>query len=218
MSLLRDFWRDLKGNQHPADQAIFAETTNHTFNLEFPPPAFVGSHEAPIVILMANGGYKPGITEAEFPTETIQDEYRAYLRGETSTLPAHLSRYYVLGPFSAMLRDGKALLVNAVPYRSPSLSKEPINKEIAARLPSRQLHRKWLMEEVLPKARRGERFLLVHRNGWWQVPSSEASDNVLFSDPAKAEPNRPSPDREKLGLAEAWYMARGLRAALPTAR
>jgi hypothetical protein len=208
MSLLRDYWRKLDGNEHPEDRSTFAKSPHHTFNLQFPPPAFVGALDAPIVILMSNGGYKPGITEAEFPTEMVQEEYRAYLRGELKTLPCHLSKYYSLGPFSSMLREGKALMVNAVPYRSPSLSKETINREIAKQLPSLMVHQTWLMTEVLPQARRGDRFVLAHRNGWWKLPLSEASNHILFSNPVRAEPNRPSPDRDKLHLAQTWLSTR----------
>jgi len=76
-SSLRRFWARLEDSVHPDDKPIFAEYPQHTFNLKFPPPAFVGDVDAaPIVILMSNGGYKPGITEREFPDEASISEYR----------------------------------------------------------------------------------------------------------------------------------------------
>jgi hypothetical protein len=64
------------------------------------------------------------------------------------------------------------------------------------------------MQEVLPEATACRRFLLVHRNGWWQVPQRCAGPYVLFSDPARHEPGRPAPDSEKLDKTEAWLAMR----------
>jgi hypothetical protein len=205
-SLLRSFWAQLLGSIHPDDEPIFRKYPKHSFNLRFPPPAFVGDVNAPIVILMSNGGYKPGITEAEFPDEASVSEHRAFIRGETTALPSRLAYYYAAGQVGDWIATGQAVLVNAVAYRSPQLSKEPYNKDVASRLPSLAAHRRWVMKEVLPEAAGGRRFLLVHRNGWWQIPQRFFGPCVLFSDPARAEPNRPAPDREKLDQAHRWLL------------
>jgi len=203
-SSIQKFWERLPGAVHPDDEPIFAAYPHHTFNLKFPPPAFIGSVDAPIVILMSNGGYKPGITEAEFPNEKSESEYRQFIRGEVIDLPPNLSRYYVGGSFARWITNRNAVIVNAVPYRSPRLSQEPYNKRLARRLRSLEIHRQWITDEVLPEAARGRRFVLVHRNGWWEIPKSCAGPCVLFSDPANAEPNRLAPDKEKLALAQHW--------------
>lgn len=208
MSLLAEYWRRFACSEHPDDKPVFDSSPQHTFNLQFPPPAFVGRLDAPIVILMSNGGYKPGITEAEFPSREVIEGFAACLRGENSSLPPHLSSYYFRGRLGALIKDGKAVLVNAIPYRSPRLSKEPNNQAVARRLRSLEVHRTWLFREVLPAARNKDRFVFVHRNGWWSVPRSEASDFVIFSDPQLAEPNRPAPDGNKLAHAEAWLATR----------
>jgi hypothetical protein len=153
---------------------------------------------------MSNGGYKPGVTEAEFPSQDDIDEHIAYLRGERTELPALLSNYYRKGTIGRWIAEGLAVSVNVVPYRSPSLSSERENQRIAKLLPSRMAHRRWLWSEVLPAARQGLRFVLVHRNSWWQVPPTETSDTVEFSDPGRAEPNRPAPDQDRLARAKAW--------------
>ncbi|PYE40486.1 hypothetical protein DFI02_1151 [Rhizobium sp. PP-F2F-G20b] len=171
MSIIQDHWRQLVGNVHRADETAFEAAPQHTFNLSFPPPAFTGNLDAPIVVLTSNGGYKAGKTEAEFPNDEAIAEYRAYLKSEVNRLPTHLSSYYSAGPFSKMIEDGSVVLVNAVPYRSPQLSREPENRKVALRLGSLAVHRKWLLEELLPQARSGNRFVFAHRNGWWGVPS-----------------------------------------------
>jgi hypothetical protein len=210
VSRIRRFWRQLANSVHPDDEAVFRASPDHTFNLGFPPPAFIGQVDtAPIVILMSNGGYKPGQTEAEFPDASASVAYRRWLHGDISTPPHHLARYYTGGPFAEWITSGKAVVVNAVAYRSPRLSQEKSNQAVARRLPSHHLHRQWLMEDVLPAARDGKRFVLVHRNGLWNVPTANAGDCVLFSDPMRAEPNRAAPDRDKLRAAENWLQRTG---------
>lgn len=208
-SSLRKFWSQLRDSVHSEDEPIFRAHPRHSFNLRFPPPAFIGDIDAaPIIILMSNGGYKAGITEAEFPDEASVSEYRRFISGEASALPSKLANYYANGRVGDWIHSGRAALVNAVPYRSPNLSKEAYNKDVAKQLRSLVVHRRWIMNEVLPDAANGRRFVLVHRNGWWQIPQRFAGACVLFSDPARAEPNRQAPDQEKLDKAEAWLLGR----------
>ena len=209
MSTLQTFWAKLQGSVHPDDQQIFAEYPEHSFNLQYPPPAFVGDPDAPIIILMSNGGYKQGVTEAEFPDDAAVTEFREYIRGETRTLPSRLASYYARGQVGRWISDGKAARVNAVPYRSPQLSSEPLNQKVAEKLAARAVHRRWLMDEVVPEATQGRRFIFVHRNRWWDVPRSVAGPCILFSDPLRAEPNRSAPDQEKLDQAELWLRRGG---------
>lgn len=209
-SSISRFWANLDGAVHPLDRPIFDANPHHTFNLCFPPPAFVGAIDsAPIVILLSNGGYTSGVTEAEFPDTNSEADFRNYLRGEIAELPPHLASYYVNGRFSNWIKSGSAVIVNAVPYRSRRLSEEKENRRVAGMLQSLAVHRRWLTEEVLPEAREERRFVLVHRNGWWKVPDASAGRCILFSDPARAEPNRKTPDEEKLALAEQWLRRRG---------
>lgn len=208
MSLLKKHWSQINGPVHPEDAAIFQGAANHSFNLQFPPPAFVGNIDAPIIVLMSNGGYKAGLTEEEFPDAAAVEEHLAFLRGDTETMPERLSSYYRRGPFGSMLEDGSVLLINAVPYRSPQLSSEPVNKALARRLPSVDVHRQWLFGEALPEARKGARLILAHRNKWWGLPISEASDTIIFSDNRRAEPNRRAPDSQKIDWAKTWLRSR----------
>jgi len=115
-SSIRSFWAHLAGSVHPDDKAVFDRHPNHTFKLQFPPIPFVGRVDtAPIVILMLNGGYGPGETEAEFPDEAAIAEYLKYIR-EGEVPPR--GRYYTSLSYWDLIAAGKAVLVNAVSYRS----------------------------------------------------------------------------------------------------
>jgi hypothetical protein len=48
------------------------------------------------------------------------------------------------------------MLVNAVAYRSLSISKEPDNRAVAELLPSAVVHRKWRFSELLPQTEAGD--------------------------------------------------------------
>lgn len=204
-SSIRTFWQRLVGTVHPDDESVFAVHPGHSFNLDFPPPAFIGDiDEAPVIVLMSNGGFRAGVTEAEFPDAAAVSEYREWLRGYIKQMPSRLSVYYTRQAFGNWIAAGKAVLVNAVAYRSPNLSQEPTNQAVARELPSLAAHRLWLLQEALPQAAAGKGFILLHRNRWWAVPIDWAGPCVLFSDPARAEPNRRAPDSTKLEQARRW--------------
>ena len=205
-SSIRSFWAHLAGKVHPDDKAVFDRHPNHTFKLQFPPTPFVGRVDtAPIVILMLNGGYGPGETEAEFPDEPTIAEYRKYIR-EGEVPPR--GRYYKSLSYLDLIAAGKAVLVNAVPYRSAPLSEEPYNQRVAKRLASLEAHRRWLTQEVLPEAARGNRFVLAHRFGWWNIRKEEyAGASVIFS--PFPDFRREAPSNENLGRARDWLRRRG---------
>jgi hypothetical protein len=201
-SILR-FWAHLAGNVHPHDEAVFAAHPDHTFKLQFPPTLFVGHVDAPIVILMMNGSYAPGKTEDEFPKPFIA-EYIKYIReGE---VPPH-GEYYESLSYRKLINAGKAVLVNAVPYRSVKLSEEYHNRRVAKLLPSLAAHRRWLKEEVLPEAECGDRFVLAHRAfDLWDIRKEEyAGPNVIFS----PDWRRKAPSNENLRRALDWLRHRG---------
>lgn len=205
MSLLSEHWSRLTGSVHPDDEAVFARFPGHTFDLRFPPPAFVGRIDAPIVILMSNGGLGKD-TESEFPNEDAVRVFRDCLHGKRATLPPLLSTYYTSGRRGKLIREGKAVVVNAVPYRSPALSEEDRNSELAHHLVSLQVHRRWLVEELLPQARRGDRYVIAHRPGWWMLTAGHAAASVVVC--AGAEPLRKYLSRARLSHAETWLAAR----------
>ena len=158
-SSICSFWAHLAGSVHPDDNAVFDRHPNHTFKLQFPPTPFVGRADtAPVVILMLNGGYGPGETEAGFPDEAATAEYLKYIR-EGEVPPR--GRYYTSLSYWDLIAAGKAVLVNAVPYRfAGGLSK---NKGVAEQFQSLDAHRRWLTQEVLPEATVAiDLFLRIH--------------------------------------------------------
>lgn len=178
-SSIREFWRRLEGSVHPDDEKWFAAHP-HTFNLDFPPPAFLGNVDtAPIIILMANGGYDPTETPTEFQTASDHVEHRCWLSG-TGGIPSRFSPYYQRNALFPWVRDGSAVIVNAIAYRSPKISEEPHNQRVGRLLPSWRVHQQWLKEEVLPTVRSGKRRLVAHRFSLWDyLPRGEP--NVDYS-------------------------------------
>lgn len=180
-----DYWRELKGAVHPDDEAVFERFTDHGFNLDFPPPAYIGDIlNAPILILENNGGFDERSTPAEFPDAQAQKEYRELLASprRLDLSERTISPYYRSRNYTRFLRTGAAALVNGVAYRSVDGKAKRV-EELTKVLPSAKFHRKWLLEAVLPLVDRGERFLVVHRWGRWKpaVDVFRAHPNAIFS-------------------------------------
>lgn len=182
---LSEYWSQLHGAIHPTDISEFERFPDHGFNLDFPPPAFIGDVvNAPIVILENNGGYSASQTPSEFSDLDAHDEFRDMLanprpvsRNERTVSPYYLSRNY-----TQWLVDGVATLVNGVAYRSID-GKEKHVKRMTKSLPSALFHQRWLRETLLPQAERGERFVVVHRWTRWNIDAAvlRACRNVVLS-------------------------------------
>jgi len=184
---------------HPDDEAVFERFEGqHTFELAYPPPAFIGNPDAPVVVLLANGGRS---RRGEFDDPGAAGAFYAALRGEKFTLEdVHGSE-----PLRGWVAAGLAVRVNSVAYRSERLSAEPANRAVAEHLPSVALHRRWLREDVLPAARAGKRFVIAHRRGVWGLERSEASETVIFT----ANPISPQPSKAATDKAREWLAKRG---------
>lgn len=203
VSSIRQFWQGLKKSVHPDDQAIF-DANDNSFNLEYPPPAFIGDVDnAPVMVLMLNGGYDPIKTPLEFPQEADHEEYRQWLAGTRLEFPRHLSSYYtpIGSAWYSWVREGKVVIVNAVAYRSPSLSSDACNLEIAEKLPSVHLHRAWLQNEVLPQAAQEKRLVIAHRWKMWRIfPNDPPRRNVHFC----RNPQSPHLSKDMRALIDDW--------------
>ena len=191
-SMLVEHWRKLDGPVHPEDRAVF-DANSHTFNLEFPPPAFIGDVEnAPFLLLMMNGGFDASITPLEFPNEVAITKFIDRLHNPRAVQPNEISPYYESGNYGNFIANGRLALVNAVAYRSGKLSDEPWNKRVAEKLPSVALHRRWLMEQVIPEALNGRRTMIAHRQGMWKINKDQFnSPNVVFTN-SPASPYLPN--------------------------
>lgn len=182
VSSIVEHWRKLTGAVHP-DDAIALRSSLHSFNLDFPPPAYIGDIDrAPVVLLEANGGYDPGRTPREFRDPSFVTTYLDLLHNPRSVDPASIAPYYGQRNYSRLIAAGQLVLVNAVAYRSKGISTEPANKGLAEKLVSTRIHRNWLRKELLPAALRGERLVIAHRNGLWKLKSSEGPmHGVIFT-------------------------------------
>lgn len=166
---LADYWSRLENAVHPDDEATFSRLSDHGFNLDFPPPAFVGDIvNAPVIILDNNGGYKSGMTPNEFPDDEAREEFRERLTTPRPVVPTmrSMSRYYLERNYSKWLISGEAALVNGVAYRSINGEARAV-KRLTKELPSAQFHQKWLRETAAPLAVCGKRFIVVHRWTRW---------------------------------------------------
>lgn len=182
MSTLVEHWRRLEGAVHPDDARLFVSHP-HTFNLDWPPPAYVGDVDnAPVVLLMMNGGYNPSMTPREFEADGAVDRYLDMLRNPRPINPKEVSPYYDAGSYGSYIASGRLALVNAVAYRSPGLNGEPDNKRLAKLLPSTLVHLKWLRQELIPQAIAGERVVVAHRNRMWKLGRHEFDHpNIVFT-------------------------------------
>lgn len=205
--ILADYWAQLDGTIHPEDREVFRRFGPNGFNLDYPPPAFIGDVvNAPVIILNNNGGYSSK-TALEFPDAAAKDEFcdtlsypRKLDRHARSTAPYYLERNY-----SCWLISGEAALVNGVAYRSVD-SKAPGVKSLSKKLPSAQLHQTWLRDSLRPLVERGERFVVIHRRGLWNGATA-AIEHLPFTE----ESTKSSCRNEDLSPVEKAAVERFLR-------
>lgn len=181
-SLVR-FWRRLEDRVHPDDMATFKKFAGrHTFNLDYPPPAYVGDVDrAPVLLLMANGGYETEKTPAEFAEPGTAEAYRMRLHNPAPIGGSPQSQYYTGSSYSHWLADGTMALVNAVAYRSPKLSDEPHNQRILPQLASVRATRDWLLNEVVREVEKDRRMVVVHRWKGWDIACLRSTPGFFWS-------------------------------------
>ncbi|KUF10415.1 hypothetical protein AVJ23_13540 [Pseudoponticoccus marisrubri] len=154
-------------NVHPQDQAILAGPDAGCFNLDYPPPAFIGDIvNAKVVILLLNGGFDPEVTPAEFPDTASEVAYRDRLARPRLIEDRHTAPYYLGRNYTQWLREGRAAVLNAVAYRSRDTGDACVAR-LAKVLPSAEFHRTWLRETLWPEVSAGRRFVVVNRWGLW---------------------------------------------------
>lgn len=190
---LSRYWGQLRrgaiGWVHPEDEGLLGSAP-HSFNLDFPPPAFVGDVcNAPVIILVANGGYDAKITPDEFKAAGSEQRYVKRLRHPEKAAWSEVAPYYRGVNYADLVFSGKAVAVNACAYRSPRISNEPENKELIPRLPSALYHRHWLVSTVLPLLNAGTRFVVGKRHGFWGLPASITEHSGFIADPAPVSPH-----------------------------
>lgn len=166
---------------HPDDYELLS-AQHHSFNLDYPPPVFVGNiNEAKIIILTANGGYDPVVTPQEFEAVGAESRYLKRLSSPEKFDWSEVAPYYSSVNYSELLLSGKAATVNACAYRSNRISQEPENKKIIKKLPSVMFARSWLLDSVLPLVKQGGRVVVARRScrcgkAPWVVAASQRNN------------------------------------------
>ena len=182
-------WRKLTGKTqlngrdvyvHPDDIKVLADHPG-CFNLDYPPPAYVGNIvSAPVVMLLTNGGYNSEGTKNEFSKRGAAKRYLDCLHDPSLMCPKGYSDYYLKWNYKELLRAGYLAVVNVAAYRSPNFSS--VRQRIAGELESVKLHRRWLHETLLPEAAAGKRLIIAHRYTHWDLkPTKHKQRNLYFS-------------------------------------
>lgn len=188
------FWRgeqasDQQGRwAHRLDRKML-DAESHSFNLDHPVSPYVGDVlSAPVIILGANAGYSSTLTPTEFPDAASVKAYVDRVDQPEDADWSFVSRYYDGTNYGHLVASGEAAFVNACAYRSPKLSEEPDNQRLIQRLSSSIFTRRWLLEAVLPMARKGERLIVIKRGGQWKLPGNITSEPGVTKDPAPVSP------------------------------
>lgn len=123
------FWRECTGPIHPADLCL-AEELHAVFNLDYPPPAFIGDIEnAPVVLLNGNGGYN-ATTPAEFPDRLAVERALRSLHHPGPADAVGTSPYYLARNYAQWLLSGEMALVPTENSILPEITCEVPNRVI----------------------------------------------------------------------------------------
>ncbi len=190
---LPEYWNRMRktalGWVHPEDEELLSGAA-HSFNLDFPPPAFVGDvTKARIIILAANGGYKPDVTPKEFDEPGSEIRYMKRISNPGGADWSDVAPYYDGVNYAELLVNGTAALINVCAYRSRKISEEPENKRLLARLPSVHFNRMWLLKTIFPQVESGKKVVVGKRHGLWKLPAYATSCSGFIRDPAPVSPH-----------------------------
>jgi hypothetical protein len=191
---LADYWgkqiRTEKGKWVHPDDKVLLDSESHSFNLDFPAPAFVGDIlRAKIIILAANGGYDSVVTSQEFKEDDATKNYMYRLNNPSKANWSAVAPYYQGVNYAHLILNGRAAIVNACAYRSKKISEEPENKKLIKKLSSVAVNRSWLLDCLLPLARSGDRIIIAKRHGLWNLPKILRQENNVIFDPAPVSPH-----------------------------
>jgi len=190
---LPGYWSGLRqtaqGWVHPDDEELLGREP-HTFNLQFPPPAFIGDVEnAKVIVLAANGGYNATATPEEFARLGAAERYLKRLSFPADANWREVAPYYQGINYSELVFCGKAAIVNACAYRSRKISAEPENRRLIGRLPSVLFARRWVFEVVLPQMQSGEKVVVGKWHGLWNLSDLIKGNSGFIADPAPVSPH-----------------------------
>ena len=92
--------------------------------------------------------------------------------------------YYRGVNYGQLLRDRRAVMVNACAYRSVKISAEPDNQSTMEHLPSVRFARNWLLSDLLPRAHDGQQLVVIAKRWrfWQNTPALKSLEGrgVVF--------------------------------------
>lgn len=188
---IQKYWSALAAdsNEHPEDVAILQhiqKRCNKPFCLDRPPGPMLGPLQTAKVVICYGNPFEDMSALPKQPRwwqdETSHQLARQQLTGNVS-FPLELSpwaKWFLSRVRRLGLSEGEAAqsiaVLNLVPYASAALA-DSIAK-VAMALPSVWAAQKCLREELLPRARAGEIFLIVARkHAWWGVNEATQTNN-----------------------------------------
>lgn len=175
---LPEYWRSqrrLAGRWvHPDDADLIARDggIRDSFNFDFPAVPFNGDPSAPVVLLLANGGWDDIETPREFQSECDVQRHLERLSCPESADWRSLCPYYQRRNYFDLIKAAKLVAVNLCGYRSQRVP------GCVGRLNSAKVHQRWLSDEVMPEVKAGKRFLVAHRYGQWLPVGSDIRKEV----------------------------------------
>ena len=168
-STLAIFWRQLRRFVHPRDQRFLRTIDEHPFHLNFPPPAYSGDIDrAPVILLTANGGWiDDAAVKEEMRLFGGQKKYLDYLHNPRPMQLNEMNVWVRAQFYAPLVEKGLLATVNAIAYRSKDT--KDIANHVAKNLPSANVARDWLRNEVFPAAKSGDRLVIAHRWKFWHL-------------------------------------------------
>lgn len=178
LSSLADFWSHLTGPVHPRDEHYFRDRPDVAALLQkgFIPSAFFGDVvNARVILCYGNGGSED---DQEFYRDrAMQDALLEHIQNPGPVDPSRFFTYFHGEWHTPLIRDGQAVLVNAVAYRSVNMN--ALTDANMGNIPSVKVARDWI-RTACAEAACGRRLVVFQRCRLWGV-KRHTSPGVVFA-------------------------------------
>lgn len=178
---LAEFWSRLDGPVHPDDERFFRSRPDVAALLQknFIPSAFFGDVEnAKVILCYGNGGSEDD--QAFYRDRAMQDALLDHIRHPGPVDPSNFFTYFRGEWHARLIQDGRAVLVNAVAYRSVNMTALTVAN--MGDIPSVKVARAWI-RTACSEANSGRRLVVFQRNRLWDVKRQISPGVVFATDP-----------------------------------
>ncbi len=180
-SSIADFWSRLRGPVHPDDEAYFRDNPDvgALFQKNFIPSAFFGDVlNAKVILCYGNGG--PEGDQEFYRNPAMQEALLDHIRNPGPVDPSRFFDYFDDQWFSTLIKDGQAVLVNAVAYRSKDMNALTVAN--TREIPSVKVARAWI-QLACSEANGGHRLVVFQRNRLWGIKRHDSPGVVFATNP-----------------------------------